>query len=597
MLQYLKANHSNQSLIVVSLLTGFLLMFAAAAYAATYDGPAELPRVYVQSALTATPSPGKTWSVPAGASVQQAINSAACGDTVSLQAGATFKTSLYLPAKPCDNQHWITIRTSAPNSALPAPGTRLTPCYAGVSSLPGRPALNCKSVQKVVATILSPGRGGTAAVFVNNGANHYRLIGLEITRTTVGNLTALINVNASYVASYLVFDRLWIHGTPHDDTARAVGLGGSNNVAILDSYINDLHCTAGTGGCVDSQAISGGVGSNHMGPYQIVDNFLEASGENIMFGGGGATTAPADIEIRRNHFYKPLVWKKGTPGFISGNSANPNIVKNLFELKNAQRVLLDGNIMEYTWGGFSQAGYAILLAPKNQASGTTNICPACQVTDVTIRYTTISHVAAGFQIANAASANGGAPYAGERYSIHDVVVDDISTKYAGPGLFALVAMLGNNMPVLQYVRFNHVTAFAPQMLLSVGDLISSPKMVNFVLQNSIVTTGPYPIWSTGGTSNCAISDKPLTVLANCFNPYTFTHNALVGSPAVFSPTIWPAGNYFPATTSTVQFVSYNGGTGGNYQLLSTSPYKSAGTDGKDLGADLTALRTAIASVY
>src|SRR5438128_1760159 len=87
-----------------------LVLFAAVTYvsASTYDGPAELPRVYVQSALANTPSPGKTWSVSAGGSVQQAINSASCGDTIMLQAGATFTTWLTLPAKACDNQHWIT---------------------------------------------------------------------------------------------------------------------------------------------------------------------------------------------------------------------------------------------------------------------------------------------------------------------------------------------------------------------------------------------------------------------------------------------------------------------------------------------------------
>ena len=36
--------------------------------------------------------------------------------------------------------------------------------------------------------------------------------------------------------------------------------------------------------------------------------------------------------------------------------------------------------------------------------------------------------------------------------------------------------------------------------------------------------------------------------------------------------------------------------GGNYQLQNTSPYKNAGTDGKDLGADIAAIQAAIAGV-
>jgi len=65
---------------------------------------------------------------------------------------------------------------------------------------------------------------------------------------------------------------------------------------------------------------------------------------------------------------------------FGGLDGNPFIVKNLFELKNAQRVLFEGNVAEYTWGGFTQAGYALMLTPKNQA-GTdgSNLCPACVV--------------------------------------------------------------------------------------------------------------------------------------------------------------------------------------------------------------------------
>ena len=40
-----------------------------------------------------------------------------------------------------------------------------------------------------------------------------------------------------------------------------------------------------TGLCTDAQAINGGISSNPMGPYKIVNNFLEASGENILMGG------------------------------------------------------------------------------------------------------------------------------------------------------------------------------------------------------------------------------------------------------------------------------------------------------------------------
>jgi hypothetical protein len=88
-------------------------------------------------------------------------------------------------------------------------------------------------------------------------------------------------------------------------------------------------------------------------------------------------------------------------------------VKNHFELKNAQRVLLDSNVLEDTWGGFSQVGYSVLITPKNQGClGDENVCPLCQVTDVTVRYVTISHVAGAFQIANALERPDGVRLAG-----------------------------------------------------------------------------------------------------------------------------------------------------------------------------------------
>jgi len=565
-----------------------------------YDGPAELPRVYIQTAMVNTPAPGSTISVSAAGNLQSALNGASCGDTIQLAAGATYTGSFTFPAKNCDDNHWIIVRTSASDSALPAEGTRLTPCYAGVSSLPGRPAFNCASTKNVLAKLSMPNVGSGPIVFAT-GASYYRLIGLEVTRPAgSGNVTALASISSGGTANNIILDRMWMHGTAQDDTTRGVDLGSSTYFSVIDSFFTDFHCVSITGSCTDSQTVSGGLGSEIMGPYKISDNFLEASGENILFGGGAATVAPTDIEITRNHMFKPLIWMQGQAGFVGGSNGNPFAVKNLFELKNAQRVLLDSNIMEYSWGGFSQVGFAILLTPKNQSSGSDgNICPSCEVTDVTIRYNTISHVAAGMQIANGLSDNGGIALAGERYSIHDVIVDDIDgTKYDGPGEFAQVSM-GLHSPVLSSVTINHVTAFPPSTLFIVGDEVRpNPQMSNFIFTNSIVNAGAYPVWSSGdgGSANCAYPDSPTTTFNACFSSYSLTASAVIAPPSNSPASSWPQGNYFPASTAAVQFVNYNGGNGGDYHLQSTSPYKNAGTDGKDLGADVDAVDSAIAGV-
>lgn len=566
--------------------------------AGNFDGPAELPRVYVQSDLANTPAPGSTITVTKGGDFQAALDRANCGDTISLQAGATYTGQFNLPAKNCDDAHWIIVRTSAPNSALPPEGTRVSPCYAGVASLPGRSAFNCGSTNNVMAKLEFPGAGSGPIIF-SNGANHYRFIGLEITRTAstkvVYNL-AVHELNGS--ANHIIFDRSWLHGTPQDETERGVMMSATQYTAVIDSFFSDFHCVSISGGCLDSQAVAGGAGSVAMGPFKIVNNYLEAAAENILLGGSSATTTPADIEVRHNHMFKPMIWKKGQPGYVGGRDGNPFIVKNLFELKNAQRVLIEGNVLENTWGGFSQEGFGMVIGPKNQAIGTANVCPLCKVTDVTIRYETISHVGGGLQLGNGVSSNGGVALAGQRYSVHDVTIDDIDdVKYIGHGDFAQVSM-GVGAPLLQDVTINHVTAFQPGVMLNIGDDITvNQPMRNFVYTNNLVNAGPAPMKTTGGgIANCAYPGTPTLVLARCFQSFQFAANAIAATPANRPPSDYPRGNFFPPSMTAVDFVNYANGNGGDYRLANSSRYKNAGTDGKDLGADIEAIQTAIAGV-
>jgi len=564
------------------------------------DGPAELPRVYLQTALADTPAPGKTIQVNAGGNLQRAINSASCGDTIELQAATTFNGTFTFPQKSCDSGHWIIVRTSAPDSSLPHEGARITPCYAGIASIVGRPALKCALTRNVMAKLVYVNKSGVGPVVFAPGANHYRLIGLEITRALgSGEVGELITPAMNASADHIVLDRLWVHGTAHDETARGLYLSGITYGAVVDSFFSDFHCVAITGSCGDSQAIAGGGGDLAAGPYKITNNFLEAAGENIIFGGGQATTTPADIEIRQNYLYKPMIWMVGHPGFVGGANGHPFIVKNHFELKNAQRVLFEGNIAENNWGGFSQVGYSLLLTPKSQAQGNTSVCPKCMVTDVTIRYNKVSHVAAGMQLATVLSDNGGAAAAGARYSIHDVIFDDVdATAYRGGGpLFLVMNTWARN--ALNNVRINHVTGFgdANHPLLAVGNSIRLPKLSGFTFTNNLVRAGVAPIWSTGGGPvNCAYSDVPLTTMNACFSPYSFVRNAIIGSPGKYPPSKWPKGNFFPADPTVVRFVSFNNSYPRDYRLLASSPYEQAGTDGKDLGADIDALEAATAGV-
>jgi hypothetical protein len=69
----------------------------------------------------------------------------------------------------------------------------------------------------------------------------------------------------------------------------------------------------------------------------------------------------------------------------------------------------------------------------------------------------------------------------------------------------------------------------------------------------------------------------------------FSTNAIIGG----NPSLYPAGNLFPASPSAVRFADFSEG---KYQLAPSSRYRKEGTDGKDLGADIRALDAAIAGV-
>lgn len=596
---------SLRTVLLISLCVCMIEVLAVAAASAgpptpgNFDGPAELPRILMETAMHDTPTPGKVIRVPGGEDASEAVEKASCGDTVQLQAGATFRR-LVLPEKNCDDSHWIIVRTSAPDSKLPPEGTRLEPCYAGVSSLPARPPFHCTSSENVLAKIEFEGKHGAVPVIIAPGANHYRLIGLEVTRApSIGVVYALIGPDKG-PANHLIFDRMWIHGTAQSETVRGVMLSHIRYGAVINSYLSDFHCVARTGGCMDSQAIAGGAGDDPMGPFKIVNNFLEAAAESIELGGGAATATPTDIEIRRNHMFKPMIWMRGQAGFVGGVDGNPFIVKNLFELKNAQRVLFEGNILENTWGGFSQAGSAIILGPKNQAKGSENVCPSCQVTDVTIRYVTISHVASGINMANGLSDNKGAAKDGGRYSIHDVVVDDIQEDlYQGFGAFAQISMttVDAPSPPLHDVSIDHVTAFPSRSIFILGGPRGDRRMSGLSVTNSIFSVGTRTISSTGGGGpqrNCAAQPAtrtPENVLHDCFSSYVFEHNLIIEGGGG-----WPKNNRSLKNAAEVGFSDYRNGKNGNYQLLPSSKFKRTGSDQRDVGADLDAIREATRDV-
>jgi hypothetical protein len=485
----------------------------------------ELPRVSVELPPAAPDGPVRL--VRAGEDLQAAVDAAAPGDVLALEAGAVFGP-LRLPDKA--GPGWITIRTATPDSALP-PGARVEPRHAAL-------------MPKIEAATGS-------AIRAEPGAHHYRFVGLEV-RPRAGaflyNLVALGENETSLESQphHIVFERCYLHGDPQVGGRRGIALN-SRHTAVLDSHLGDFKEQG-----ADSQALAGW---NGLGPFAIVNNYLEGAGENLIFGGADPTIAnlvPSDIEIRRNHLAKPLAWKPGE----SGHDGRVWTVKNLLELKNARRVLVEGNLLEHNWVA-AQDGFAILFTVRNQDGR----APWSVVEDVTFRGNVVRRSASGVYIL--AHDDNWPSQTARRIVLRDNVWDDIGgPRWGGGGrLFQVIARSAD-------VVIDHNTA------RHTGNVVTADlgPHLGFVYTNNITAHNEYGIIG---------ADQPpgQRSIAAYFPDGAVRRNVMAGGAAA----LYPPDNFFPRSLAEVGFVDL---FGGNYALASASPYRRAGTDGKDLGADL-----------
>jgi hypothetical protein len=311
--------------------------------------------------LTAGPDTPPVIAVAAGADLQAAIDRARPGDTLALEPGATYVGNFTLPSH--DGDAFITIRTAVV-SGLPGAGERIQPAHASQLA-----KLRSPNKQPVLAT--------------RPGAHHWRLELLEFLPTadgfgdiiTLGDGSPAQNALA-LVPHALEIDRCFIHGDPANGQKRGIALN-SGDTAITGSYVSDIKAVG-----QDAQAIAGW---NGPGPYRIENNYLEAAGENFLLGGADPAVeglVPEGLVFRRNHLAKPLAWRGQTWQ-----------VKNLFELKNARRALVEHNLMEHAWAQ-AQSGYAVLLTPRNQDGS----APWATVEDVIFRHNVVRRAGGGMQI-------------------------------------------------------------------------------------------------------------------------------------------------------------------------------------------------------
>jgi len=311
---------------VLALITVCVLLAAAGTfgYAAFYNGFGGVVGPQTEIVENGT---NRIIKVPAGGNLQAALDRATSGDIIEIQAGASYSGTITLPNKPLTD--FVTIRSSAAAS-LPA-GKRVAPA------------------QKSSMAMITAGTLTRPAIATAAGAHHYRFIGIEFGPTTRGMYNIIQigsgdETNAADLPHHIEFDRIYVHGDPTFGQRRGIAANG-RFLSIRNSYISDIKQQGD-----ESSAI--GVWSAD-GPIEIVNNYLEAAGENILFGGAHAPLGliPGNAVIRDNWMNKPIEWRNVEPKWV---------VKNLLEVKSGRKIVIQNNLMTNNWQ-HAQEGNALVF--------------------------------------------------------------------------------------------------------------------------------------------------------------------------------------------------------------------------------------------
>lgn len=359
--------------------------------------------------------------------LQEQINSASSGATITLPDGSEHVGNFIFPRS-------ITIQGKA---------TLITPNAAPAIDIP----LQARGVNFIDTAVKS------------SAAELYDLVRIGTWQNSV----------LADCPTDITFNRVDIYGQPGQKVQRGIRADGAN-VSLLNSKVREIHLKG-----ADTQAFFAG---NGPGPFKIFDSYLEASGENIMFGGADASIpnlVPSDIEIRRCKIVKPLAWR----GVWSA--------KNLLELKNARRVTIDGNILENSWGD-AQIGYGVLFTVRNQDGGN----PWAVVEDVSFTNNSLLNVAGGFQLLGSDYLHPSGQ--SSRLKIANNIIKLAQNSELGPnGRLILIQGFNDVQFINNEANPDHT------FLILTGENAGTPILSRgLVYQNNLVSYGQYGLFGDGG---------------------------------------------------------------------------------------------------
>jgi hypothetical protein len=346
--------------------------------------------------------------------------------------------------------------------------------------------------------------------------HNWRVQGLsadqKLTITAAHASTDLVRVgtstqSASQVPVTSIFQWVHLKGDPITGNKRGIVMNGSNT-QLLDSRCDNIK-----GAGYDTQCVAGW---NGPGPFVVRGNHLEAAGEVIMFGGADPSIPdliPSDITIEKNVLTRPMAWKGMTW-----------TVKNLFELKAAQRVVFINNDLSNHWVA-SQSGPAIVLKSVNQDGNQ----PWARVYDVLVKDNRISNVSAVANLAGNPGPNPAVPMSLVSFVNNQMGTDHVNLGGTG------------NCFLIQGVADLTIDRNTMACSGSVTIQFDGPASPGLKLTGSVLVDNAYSIKGSGTGEGVAT--------LNAFAPgWVFTGNMVQTA----SPQLYPAGsgNVYVATLPT-----------------------------------------------
>jgi hypothetical protein len=426
------------------------------------------------------------------------------------------------------------------------------------------------------------------------------------------------------------FDRIWCHDFSETDNGPIRCIAeNSTYFSIHDSYISGMKVVSNG----DVQAIGGW---SSFGPTTITNNFLEAAGEIVEYGGVVPSYYPLTNQnktITGNYFYKPFIWKyttgtttpSGTCLYDAPNSPDPDHrggefylntttsqgyvcvagtwtttgitpthygVKNILEFKSGRNWTITGNVFQGNWTD-AQSGQAVLFGGRLDSG------PGFANDHITFSNNKITNTYRAFSMGQLCSgtSTGTAPCVNGITNHHTITNNLIvlgGPSYCGVAFdsttcgFNMWALLWSGRGSLQDT-FDHNTLVQPD------GISASPYTPNSYFYD--LTPVPSPLNDQIRYTNSINSyDFPAAIagFSADFTNSTWDRMVLIGATGTYTGSAGPGNTMtntsLPANTAAVGFVN---AAAGDYHLSPASPYSASNgsatllsNDGTDLGADI-----------